>query len=43
MVREGDVTPAWRVADFNVARHKTTIVIQLIKLIRSRGHWLFSD
>ncbi len=32
MVREGDVTPAWLVADFNVARRRATIVAQLIKL-----------
>lgn len=34
MVREGDVTPAWLVADFNVARRRATIVAQLIKLIQ---------
>ena len=31
IVREGDVTPAWLVADFNATRRRATIVTQLIK------------
>ncbi|BCH67492.1 hypothetical protein RvVAT039_pl03250 (plasmid) [Agrobacterium vitis] len=34
MVREGDVTPAWLIADFNTARRRATIVSQLIKLVQ---------
>lgn len=32
IVREGDVTPAWLVADFNANRRRATIVAQLVTL-----------